>query len=158
MSNACGRRGEYHSDHRDGYTPCRHTTLHASTCTRSRVITYILDLSSWIHGAMHVEEGESTTVITEMATPRAGTCTRSRVITYLLDSSSRIHGAMHVEEGESTTVIIEMATLRVGTCTRSRVITYSLDSSSWIHGAMHVEETVETLIPHAGICTSTTVQ
>ena len=31
-------------------------TLHADTCTRSRVITYELDSSSWIHGAMHVEE------------------------------------------------------------------------------------------------------
>ena len=30
--------------------------LHAGTCTRSRVITYILDSSSWMHGAMHVEE------------------------------------------------------------------------------------------------------
>ena len=31
-------------------------TLQASTCTRSKVITYSLDSSSWIHGAMHVEE------------------------------------------------------------------------------------------------------
>ena len=33
-------------------------TLHAGTCTctKSRVITYLLDSSSWIHGAMHVEE------------------------------------------------------------------------------------------------------
>ena len=31
-------------------------TLHAGTCTRSRVITYSLDSSSWIHGAMHVED------------------------------------------------------------------------------------------------------
>ena len=31
-------------------------TLHAGTCTRSRVMTYILDSSSWMHGAMHVEE------------------------------------------------------------------------------------------------------
>ena len=31
-------------------------TLHAGTRTRSRVITYTLDSSSWIHGAMHVEE------------------------------------------------------------------------------------------------------
>ena len=32
--------------------------LHAGTCTRSRsmVITYFLDSSSWIHGAMHVED------------------------------------------------------------------------------------------------------
>ena len=63
-------------------------TLFAGTCTRNRVITYSLDSSSWIHGAMHVEEGESTTVITEMATLRVGTCTRSTVITYYLDSSS----------------------------------------------------------------------
>ena len=33
-------------------------TLHVGTCTRSRVITYSLDSSSWIHGAMHVEERE----------------------------------------------------------------------------------------------------
>ena len=34
------------------------TTLHAGTYTRSRAITYMycLDSSSWIHGAMHVEE------------------------------------------------------------------------------------------------------
>ena len=31
-------------------------TLHAGTCTRSRVITYELDSSSWNHGAMHAEE------------------------------------------------------------------------------------------------------
>ena len=31
-------------------------TLHAGTCTRSRVITYSLDSSSLIHGAMHVED------------------------------------------------------------------------------------------------------
>ena len=29
-------------------------TLHAGSCTRSRVITYSLDSRSWIHGAMHV--------------------------------------------------------------------------------------------------------
>ena len=32
-------------------------TLHAGTCTSRRVITYRLDSSSWIHGAMHVEDG-----------------------------------------------------------------------------------------------------
>ena len=31
-------------------------TLNTGTCTRSRVITYRLDSSSWIHGAMRVEE------------------------------------------------------------------------------------------------------
>ena len=31
-------------------------TLHAGTCTRSRVITYRLVSSSLIHGAMHVED------------------------------------------------------------------------------------------------------
>ena len=45
------KRVEYHSDDRDGYTPCRqmHTTviiemaiLYVGTCTRSRVITYFL--------------------------------------------------------------------------------------------------------------------
>ena len=30
-------------------------TLHVGTCTRSRVITYSLDSSSLIDGAMHVE-------------------------------------------------------------------------------------------------------
>ena len=77
-------------------------TLHAGTCTRSRVITYFLDLSSWIHGAMHVEER---VVIIETAILHAGTCT-SREITYPLDSSSCIHRAMHVEE---RVVIIETA-------------------------------------------------
>ena len=42
-------RVEYRSDHRDSYT-------HADTCTRSRVITYCLDPSSWINGTVHVEE------------------------------------------------------------------------------------------------------
>ena len=31
-------------------------TLHAGTFTSSGVITYRLDSSSWIHGAMHVED------------------------------------------------------------------------------------------------------
>ena len=31
-------------------------TLHTGTCTRSRLITYKLDSSGRIHGAMHVEE------------------------------------------------------------------------------------------------------
>ena len=31
-------------------------TLHAGTCTRSRVKTYSLGSSSWIHGAKHVED------------------------------------------------------------------------------------------------------
>ena len=31
-------------------------TFHAGTCTRSRLITYKLDSSGRIHGAMHVEE------------------------------------------------------------------------------------------------------
>ena len=31
-------------------------TLHPGTCTRSRVITYRLDSSSSIHGAMHEED------------------------------------------------------------------------------------------------------
>ena len=30
--------------------------LQASTCTKSRMITYELDSSSWIDGAMHLEE------------------------------------------------------------------------------------------------------
>ena len=31
-------------------------TLKATTCTRSRVITHLLDSSRWIHGAINVEE------------------------------------------------------------------------------------------------------
>ena len=31
-------------------------TLNATTCTRSRVITHLLDSSRRIHGAIHVEE------------------------------------------------------------------------------------------------------
>ena len=42
-------RVECRSDHRDSYTD-------ADTCTRSRVITYCLDSSSWINGAVYVEE------------------------------------------------------------------------------------------------------
>ena len=71
------------------------TTLQASACTRSRVITYKLvgsmEQCMW-------KKGYSTTVIIETATLQASTCTSSRVITYQLDSSSWIHGAMHVEE------------------------------------------------------------
>ena len=69
-------------------------TLHASTCTRSKVITYSLDLSGWIHGAMHVEERvEYHSDHIETATLQAGTCTctRSMVTTYDLDLSSLIH-------------------------------------------------------------------
>ena len=60
-------------------------TLHAGTCTRSRVITYFLDSSSWIHGAMHVEDR-----VEYNSGHRDGytACShRSRVITYYLDSS-----------------------------------------------------------------------
>ena len=60
-------------------------TLHAGTCTRSRVITYFLDSSSWIHGAMHVEDR------VEYNSGHRDDYTacshRSRVITYYLDSS-----------------------------------------------------------------------
>ena len=31
-------------------------SIHAGTCTRSRLITYRLDSSSWINGGMHVKE------------------------------------------------------------------------------------------------------
>ena len=31
-------------------------TFHAGTCTKSRVITYSLDSSNWIHGAMDAED------------------------------------------------------------------------------------------------------
>ena len=43
-------RVEYHSDHIET------VTLHAGTCTRSRVITYDLVSSSWTHRANNVEE------------------------------------------------------------------------------------------------------
>ena len=43
------------SDHSDDYT------LHADTCTSSRVITYQLDLSSSIH-AVVLKEEKSTTI------------------------------------------------------------------------------------------------
>ena len=39
-----------------GQSTTETVTLHAGTYTRSRAITYCLDSSSWIHGAMHVEE------------------------------------------------------------------------------------------------------
>ena len=42
-------REEYHSDH-------ERAILHIDTCRRSRVITYFLDSSRWINGAMHVED------------------------------------------------------------------------------------------------------
>ena len=60
-------------------------TLHAGTCTRSRVITYLLDSSCWIHGAMHVDDR-----VEYNSGHRDGytACShRSRVITYYLDSS-----------------------------------------------------------------------
>ena len=75
-------------------------TLQAGTCTRSRLITYPLDSSSWIRGAMDVEKGivPQFSVIIETATLHAGTCTRSKLVTYTLDSSILIHEAIHVEE------------------------------------------------------------
>ena len=60
-------------------------TLHAGTCTRSRVITYSLDSSSWIHEAMHVEDR------VEYNSGHRDDYTacrhRSRVITYFLVES-----------------------------------------------------------------------
>ena len=49
-------------------------TLHPGTCTRSRVITYRLDSSSWIHGAMHEEDRVEYNSGLETATLHAGTC------------------------------------------------------------------------------------
>ena len=43
-------------------------TLNAGTCIRSKMITYGLDSSRWIHGAIHVEER----VITIVTTLNAG--------------------------------------------------------------------------------------
>ena len=51
-SNACGRKDRVPKSS----VIIETTTPHAGTCTRSRLITYILDLSNWIHGAIHVEE------------------------------------------------------------------------------------------------------
>ena len=107
-------------------------TLNAGTCTRSRVITYSLDSSRWIHGAIHVEER---VVITETATLNTGTCTRNRVITYNLDFSRWIHRAVHVEENDITIRFTETPTLNAGTCTRSRVIL-----TSWIHQGESMEQ------------------
>ena len=78
------------SDHSDSYK------LHADSYTRSRVITYFLDLSSWIHGAVLKEE-RSTTMLSDHSDSyklHADSYTRSRVITYFLDLSSWIHGAV----------------------------------------------------------------
>ena len=47
-----GKKGERRSNH------IKTATLHVGTCTRSGVITNFLDSSSWINGAMHVEERE----------------------------------------------------------------------------------------------------
>ena len=75
------KRVEYHSDHRDGYTPRRHT---------HKEITYTLDSTSLVHGAMHACGRKGTvlqsSVIIERSTPHGGACTRSRVITYTLVS------------------------------------------------------------------------
>ena len=79
-------------------------TLNSGTCTKSRLITYPLDASSWIHRAMHVEERvehhSPQCSLTQLNSMHAGIGTRKRLITYTLDSSSWIHGAMHdiVEE------------------------------------------------------------
>ena len=73
-------------------------TLNAGTCTRSRVITHLLDSARRIHGAIHVEEKVMTIACNETATLNAGTCTKRRVITYNLDSSTWIHVAINVEE------------------------------------------------------------
>ena len=85
-------RVEYHSNHREGYTQCRHMHKEYSDNLLSGVIK--LNPSSNVCG-------RSSTVpqykIIEIIALLAATCTRNRVVTYLLDS---IHGAMNVEEIE----------------------------------------------------------
>ena len=78
-SNECGERGE-------NAVMIETVKLHVGTCTRSRVITYPLDSSSWINGAMHGEERRENAVIIETATLHLGTCTRNGVKTYQLNS------------------------------------------------------------------------
>ena len=51
-SNACGRKGRVPQSS----VIIETATPNAGKCTRSRFITYILDSSGRIHGAMHVEE------------------------------------------------------------------------------------------------------
>ena len=51
-SNACGRKGRGPQSS----VIIETVTLDAGTCTRSGLMTYILDSSSWIQGVMHVEE------------------------------------------------------------------------------------------------------
>ena len=72
-------------------------TLHAGTCTRSRVITYELYSSSWIRGAMHVEDRVEYNSGHRDVHSACRLMHKGRVITYFLDSSSWIHGAMHAE-------------------------------------------------------------
>ena len=72
-------------------------TLLAGTCTSSRVITYKLDSSSWIHGVNHLEKTvEYHSDHRDSYTPCRHILKEYRVITYLLGSSK--HGAKHVEE------------------------------------------------------------
>ena len=74
-------------------------TLQAGTCTRSRLITYLLVADPWSNSCGRKGRGPQSSVIIEAATFHAGTCTRNRLITYTLDSSNSISGTIHVEEG-----------------------------------------------------------
>ena len=60
-SNACGRKGRVP-------VIIEMATLHTGTC-KSRVITYCLDSSSWIHGAMHAKERAEYSSDTDGYTP-----------------------------------------------------------------------------------------
>ena len=116
-------------------------TLNTGTCTRSRVITDVLDSSKRIHGAINVEEkGNYHSVHRDSYTQHRHMHKKYRVITYFLNFSRWIHRAVHVEERDITIRFTETPTLNAGTCTRSRVITHILDSSKRIHGAINVEE------------------
>ena len=69
------KRVEYDSPHA---VIVEMATLHTGACTRNRVITYSLDLLSWIHGAVHTKG---------RAEYQAGTNTRRWGLTYPLIGS-----------------------------------------------------------------------
>ena len=58
-------------------------TLHTDSCTKSRVITYRLDSSSWIHGAALKENRvPKSSMIIVMVTLHEDSRTKNRVISY----------------------------------------------------------------------------
>ena len=57
-------------------------TLHCRSTHKDSVITYILYSSSWIHGAVHVEESVEYHSHHRMDILNVGTCIMRRVITY----------------------------------------------------------------------------